>query len=256
MPETITVGDLTFTVLFPDLFRPLTDSERTDLKASIEARGVVVPVVTDDDAGLIDGIHRLTIAAELEMESVPVDVREGLTLAQKRELAETLNAHRRQMTVEEMSERRSARVERVVEARREGKSTRQIASDEGVSQPQVLRDLNVGTDTGVSVEPKDGKVKSKDGKERPARSTRKPKAEDTSAETPAEAVSEAPQQPDGKPGHVKFDDRVMTDLIGKITRSANERSKIHGKTPAFKTFWDRLSSVLEAWGVWQNEGER
>src|SRR6516162_7803092 len=58
------------------------------------------PVVIDDDNNVIDGHHRLRIAAEL---GIPYsDVRkkqvEGLPEEKRRELAYNLNLHRRQLT--------------------------------------------------------------------------------------------------------------------------------------------------------------
>ena len=49
-----------FTILFPDLLRPLTERELIDLRKSIRRRGVAVPIIVDEeDGGVIDGGNRL-----------------------------------------------------------------------------------------------------------------------------------------------------------------------------------------------------
>ena len=57
---------------------------------------------------------------------------------------------------------RAERIKRVAEKRREGKSTRAIAEEEGISQPQVMHDLKEAGDTPVSPEPET--ITGKDGK--------------------------------------------------------------------------------------------
>jgi hypothetical protein len=122
----VTVGGRTFHVLFPDLLRPLTAEERAGLREDISRRGVITPVVVDQDNGIIDGINRLTLAAELGLDAgaIPVDVRRGLTPSQKRDLAVALNEHRWHLSVEDLQRLRQERLRRVAEKRREGKSTR------------------------------------------------------------------------------------------------------------------------------------
>jgi hypothetical protein len=62
----------------------------------------------------------------------------------------------------------------------------------------------------------------------------------------------------GKPrnGRPAFDDRVIDDLLGKLTRAANERSKEFGRTAVFQDFWDRLEGTAKAWKRWQLEREK
>src|SRR5215469_3164905 len=115
-PQTIIVGQQTFTVLFPDLLRPLTDDEYGGLQADIELRGVVVPVIVDEDLGVIDGANRLAIVSKLGRTSVPIEIRTGLSHDEKKELARSLNDNRRQMTAED-------RRQLAKRMRAEGKST-------------------------------------------------------------------------------------------------------------------------------------
>jgi hypothetical protein len=84
---------------------------------------------------------------------------------------------RRHITQEEREQARAERVERVAKKRREGKSTRQIAEDEGVSHVQVFRDVKEATVTGVTVEPPHDKIIGKDKKVRPATKPKPPPEE-------------------------------------------------------------------------------
>jgi hypothetical protein len=177
---TITYRGRTFTVLFPDLLRPLHGEERERLRASILADGVQVGVLVDEHDGIIEGRNRVTLAAELDVD-LPVVVRAGLSDEQKLRLALDLNDARRQLTPADRKqaqaraeELRKERIARVAEASRQGKSTRTIAQEEGVSQKQVMRDLNEqvsppdSPDTPVSPASAPATVKGADGKTYPA----------------------------------------------------------------------------------------
>jgi hypothetical protein len=164
----IKLGRRTFTVLFPDLLRPLTPVERDGLKASIRALGVRDRIHVDENDGLIDGANRLEIAVEEGLTEVPIEVHRGLTHQQKRALAEDLNVQRRQLSPEDRQRMRAERIERVAEKRQQGMSQRAIAEEEGISQKQVRRDLEEATESGDSVEPKGGKVTGLDGRQRAA----------------------------------------------------------------------------------------
>jgi hypothetical protein len=183
---TVTYQGKTYTVLFPDLLRPLTKVERFSLADDIRAKGVLVPVVVDENNGIIDGINRLTIAAEeSKVETVPFDVRPGLSAKAKRDLAFSLNVPRRHLTPAQQQEARQQRVGRVAEARRQNKSTRAIAEAEGVSEKQVREDIKKATAEGYAVEPEGGKVTGRDGKTRPAKKPpAPPKPEPKAAEEP------------------------------------------------------------------------
>ena len=90
-----------YTVLFEYLFPSLTAEERAGLEDDIQKNGVLVPVVVDEDNGIIDGINRLEIAAKLGLDDVPLDMRKGLTAEEKKDLAVSLNEHRRHLTPED-----------------------------------------------------------------------------------------------------------------------------------------------------------
>jgi hypothetical protein len=161
----IKLGRKTFTVLFPDLLRPLTPDERAGLEAGIRDLGFCDPVTVDEDDGVIDGANRLEIAAKLGLTAVPTEVHRGLTAQKKRALAESLNVNRRQLSPEDRERMRAERIEQVAEDKRQGKSTRQIAEDRGISQTQVRLDLKEAGEQSCSP---DSKVTGRDGKTYPA----------------------------------------------------------------------------------------
>jgi hypothetical protein len=139
--ETITIGEATFTVLFPDLMRPLTERERQELKSSIENYGVKQEVVVDESDGIIDGINRARIVAELGHPTIPTRKVDGLNEEGKRWLCLSLNIARRHLTEEERQQLVEARRQRVKKARKARKSLRTIADEEGVSHEQIRKDL-------------------------------------------------------------------------------------------------------------------
>ena len=98
-PEKITIGNRTFTVLFPALVPPLTTDEAAYLATSIAEHGILDRVHIDEDGGIIDGINRLRIAAVqgLAVEDIAFETHSHLTLPQKEQLALTLNLDRRQL---------------------------------------------------------------------------------------------------------------------------------------------------------------
>jgi ParB-like chromosome segregation protein Spo0J len=159
-----------YAIPFADLFRELTPAERRELAESIKNNGVMVAVNVYTSAkhgpSLLDGANRWTISGEL---GVPCPVNDLGTMSDKdaRELAEQLNHCRRHLTPadwRDMAAKRAERIRRVVEKRQQGKTQQQIADEEGISKPQVQRDLKEAVGTGVPTEPEAGTVKGKDGK--------------------------------------------------------------------------------------------
>jgi ParB-like chromosome segregation protein Spo0J len=72
------------------------------LKADIAARGVVVPVLVDEFGAIIDGHNRARACRELGVNDYPVEVRSGLSEADKRTLARKLNVLRRHLSREQV----------------------------------------------------------------------------------------------------------------------------------------------------------
>jgi len=163
--EIIKVGEVEFKVLYGDLLPTIKTDEFERFKASIKELGVQVPVLTDENRGIIDGTNRLRATAELKLKTVPFNILHGLSDREKKHLAVKLNAQRRQMTQEE-------RLALATDLRKDGLSLRQIADMLNVSHATVSRIL--GTVTNDTVEFPE-KVTGKDGKQRPAKVTRKPK---------------------------------------------------------------------------------
>jgi DNA modification methylase len=194
----IEIGDTTFTVLFPDLVRPLTEEERLTLRQSIEENGIQCHIVIDESNGIIDGINRLTLADSLgiPLADIPLSVREGLSLQQKRELALELNTARRMLSREEVKAARQQRVQRVAELRAEGKKTREIAEEVGVSQMQVRRDLDAmaSIETDVSMPTH---IQTSDGRSYPAKQK---KAEPQEEPAPVAADPEEDEDEDDSSG--------------------------------------------------------
>lgn len=110
------------------------DADTDDaLRASIKRFGVVVPIVVDNKGRIIDGHNRARIAKELSVQCPQVKrvVRDD---EHANELAYSLNADRRQMSVEQ-------RREVVAELRGQGFSFRAIADVVGVDPATVHRDV-------------------------------------------------------------------------------------------------------------------
>lgn len=111
---------------------PLSADEYEELKADIQARGVLVPVEYDEDGNILDGHHRVQICEELGITEWPRVVRLGLSEAGKLTHARQLNLARRHLD-------RQQKRELIAQQLRETPQTsdRQIAEALGVSHPTV-----------------------------------------------------------------------------------------------------------------------
>lgn len=54
-----------------------------------------------------------------------------------------------------------------------------------------------------------------------------------------------------KPGNPKFDDRTITDMIGKLARSFDARANVYGKGPKHQACIAALDKVLTMFHQWQ-----
>jgi N6-adenosine-specific RNA methylase IME4/ParB-like chromosome segregation protein Spo0J len=136
---TITVGGITYRLPFADLLPALADDDLNALRDDIGGRGIVVPIVIDEHYNVIDGANRLRIAAALGIRNVRADIRPGLSFAEKEELAEDINLHRRHLSREELRALIRRRLQRHPE-----RSNRQIAKAVGADDHTVAairRDL-------------------------------------------------------------------------------------------------------------------
>lgn len=138
-----------------------------DLEADMRLTGYDhrFPIVTFQGA-ILDGRNRFIAADRAEVK--PVYVAFTGTEAEADLFVQRANEHRRHLTTEWLAAKRLERIERVSKARSEGKSTRQIAEEEGVSETQTRRDLAESAPYGAVGSPSDGKTTGKDGKIRPA----------------------------------------------------------------------------------------
>jgi site-specific DNA-methyltransferase (adenine-specific) len=138
------------------LFPALDFATEAALRSSIEKFGVLVPVVRDQNGNTLDGHHRARIADEIGVK-YRVDVVNVESDEQRREIARTLNADRRHLSVDQ-------RREVVADLREKGHSLRAIAGAVGASKSQVERDLST-VPSGTVPET----VVGLDGKTRPSR---------------------------------------------------------------------------------------
>lgn len=122
------------------------------------------------DGKVIDSYQLLRgcIQAEIVPEFEVLELPKGVKIE---EWVEAANDNRRHESQEKIEKRADARRERVAFALRDGKSERQIADAEGVSQTTIQQDKKKLTEQGCSVEPPDNKVLSSDGRLRPAKTS-------------------------------------------------------------------------------------
>jgi len=210
---------------------------------------------------VVDGAHRTLLAKEHGLEKIPIMQRSFPDIDSAKEECKRLNYDRRHLTQKQKEEERQERINRVVEARQEGKSTRAIAEEEGVSQKTIRDDMDKATEKGYSVDPPSGEVVGKDDKKHPAA---QPKAYCSSCQTrlrKGQAVKENCEECKemrnekrkskkkssraAKNGEVLFDWRGFHSVFGQLIRQIDEFGKRH-KTNNSKEAND-LRSSLGAW---------
>lgn len=114
-------------------FNDLAASQFELLKKDVEQRGIVNPILVDEDGQTIDGHQRRRVAAELGIDCPRIVLR-GLSDDEKMSLAIALNLFRRHLSGVE----RSTAIQKMSHL---GMSVRRIAEATGVSKSQVHRDL-------------------------------------------------------------------------------------------------------------------
>ena len=144
-----------------DRYPMMSDEQLSELADDIAANGQLEPVWLDEDGQLLDGRNRLSACRSLGIEP-RCEVYRGDDIEA---FVASMNEHRRHLTPEQ---RIKLRRERVAAARAEGKSTTQIAEDEGIDDKTVRTDLQVRTDSEPVDEPP-AKVEGKDGKTYPSK---------------------------------------------------------------------------------------
>jgi ParB-like chromosome segregation protein Spo0J len=160
---------------------------------------------------ILDGRNRYRACLQLGIEPVFEDV-SHLPEEHLDAYLATLNEHRRQLTPEWQKKLRDERIARVAQAHRQGASTREIAKRENVSQPQVVADIQLAGDKGLSPEPKSGKVVGKDGKAQAAKKPGRPRKEKEQPSTPPSEAT--PQQMPKKRRRVHDEQQPILDALG------------------------------------------
>lgn len=118
-------------------FQPFNDlpaSQQEALKRDVEVRGIVNPILVDENDKTIDGHQRRKVAAELGIDC-PRIVLTGLSDDEKMSLAIALNTFRRHLTGVE----RSKALQQMAQL---GMSVRRIAEATGIPKSTVQRDIS------------------------------------------------------------------------------------------------------------------
>lgn len=139
-------------------FNDLPASQYEALRRDIEVRGVILPILLDENGRTIDGHQRRRAAAELGIECPSVQV-EGLTEDEKIGLAFTLNLFRRHLSGTE-------RAMAIGELARRGLSTRRMSDLLGLSKSAIHRDIQAMEATGEVERP--DTVTSRNGRDMPS----------------------------------------------------------------------------------------
>lgn len=142
-------------------YQPFTDLPAAQFQALVDdvaRRGVLLPIIVDENDATIDGHQRRRAAAEAAVDC-PRIVVAGLTEAEKHELAITLNLFRRHLVGVE----RSQALQKLANL---GLSVRRIGEALNMSKSAVHRDLTQLSHAGQLERPE--RVEGADGKSRPA----------------------------------------------------------------------------------------
>lgn len=182
----------------------LDDEQRHALRQSIEANGILQPIEVDETGRILDGHHRSAIAAELGI-ACPTRVVEGLDEAGKRKYAITVNLVRRQMD-------RTTRGALVAQLRTEGMSVRAIAAETGLTKSTVANDLAQLSNAGQLEQPE--RIKSLDGKERPATQPQRERPEPP----PTETRAFDPHEDDPEPWPIPAAEVERAESVGLVVR--------------------------------------
>jgi site-specific DNA-methyltransferase (adenine-specific) len=135
MPATTTTKRKKLKTPYKDLLAPLSKEEREALQADIKVRGVLQPVIVDEDDNILDGHHR----HELDNDA-PTVVLTGLSDIEKQVFVLTSNDKRRNQSPDQKAEVRRRKVELCRELRKQDPkqwTEKRLAQLFGVSQPLI-----------------------------------------------------------------------------------------------------------------------
>lgn len=206
-------------------FHDLPAAQFEALVRDIAERGVLLPIIVDEDDKTIDGHQRRKAAAEAGVECPRVVV-DGLSEDEKKQLAITLNLFRRHLSGTERSKA-------LADLANLGLSTRRMADLLGMSKSTVHRDLTELSQTG-QLENRPDRVEGADGKSRPASMPPRDIDPDT-GEIVDDQATDTPESPTTGGGDASAPDDEPASLpptppvdptLGYRARSTAERSKV------------------------------
>lgn len=179
------------------------------LRASIERFGVLVPVTVDQHGQVLDGHHRKRIAEEL---GVPYDrlVRPCDDDDERREIAHTLNADRRQLDTDELRQA-AINMAKWRDDRGVGVSDAVIGKTLGVTRQAIREHLEDATSKGLLVERPD-RVRGLDGKDRPLRRPQVIARDDREQQRAQAALEIVPDVPAARTLDVKRVERIAREV--------------------------------------------
>jgi hypothetical protein len=165
------------------LLPPLSDDEFGELKESIKANGVLVPVVFDQDGNTIDGRHRKRACEALGITDYPRETRTFTSDEQRHAFIYRVNLNRRHLSPYE----RQQVVTKMHDAHPKW-SVRKIAELTGIPKSTVQRCLHPPESPEPPSEPEPPPAAVPNG------TGTKPAKDGTPAKTPAEAPKVEPDQ--------------------------------------------------------------
>jgi hypothetical protein len=239
-----------------DAYPMLAEADLAVLAADIKANGLISKIVLHEGM-ILDGRNR-----ELACKLAGVEPQYRLLPEGRDPTAwvESANEHRRHLSQEWLQKRREERVKEVARRRQRGESYRNIAESLEISETQVRRDIQDRTAPPGAVEPRNGVVKGRDGKERSAKKKGGKKAESPDPTPTRGDAHEPPPQPqrnaDGAilkdclgqviPQRLRdiFAQTVLTKVTERLAAAANEVANARRQ----------LSGAMAAWAVWVPPG--
>jgi hypothetical protein len=171
--EVIEIGGIKFTLKYCTAVPGASEAEDEELLQDISLRGFLTPVFIDDNFNVIDGRRKLKIAQKLGRKDFTTKILPGLSEAEKWQLAQDLNFHRRQLTkmeIDQIIQRNREKIpELALSLRADGKSYRMIGDKLGVSPETARKAVNqAATVQGWTVDLPET-ICGKDGKKRSAK---------------------------------------------------------------------------------------
>jgi ParB-like chromosome segregation protein Spo0J len=171
--EVIQFGNVKFTLKYCTAVPEASEAEDEELLQDISVRGFLTPVFIDEQINVIDGRRKLKIAKKLGRNDFTTKLLPGLSEAEKWQLAQDLNFHRRQLTkaeIDQIIQRNREKIpELALSLRVEGKSYRMIGDKLGVSPETARKAVNQAATVHQKTVDLPETICGKDGKKRSAK---------------------------------------------------------------------------------------